>query len=1244
MRWLWVIPLALALLAPPVVAQDEDGGGFLERTLEDSLSGAGREVTIRGFTGALSSQATLDEMTIADADGVWLRLSGVTLDWTRSALLRGRVEVDRLAAEEIALLRAPVPGPAVSPEMAEAEPFALPELPVSVRIDALEADTIVLGAPVLGEAVRMTLEGALRLGGGAGAARLSARRLDGARGAFDLKAGFDNESRVLTLDLLLDEGPGGIAATLLNMPGRPAVKLGIAGEAPLGDYAADLRLATDGTERVTGRVTLAGENAGATRFEARIGGDLTPLMATEFRPFFGSQSTLNLAGTRRPDGALDIDRLHVEAAQLALDGTLALDAAGWPARFELTGEIGGGESDVRLPVAGPPMTLRQATVTANYDAAQDDRWRARVVLKRFAQPDLSIAGATLSARGRLSRVAPRGVSALAEFDIAGLDLADAGLAEAAGRALSGHASLDWREGEPLKVRGLRANAGAVTLAATGRIAALAEGLPVSGTARIDAPDLARFAALTGRRGLAGAAQATLSGSGSVLGGDFDVALDAATEGLALGIAQVDPLIAAPGTLRLRARRDTEGTTLERLDIANSALEASASGRLDGDSGALDLMAAITDLGLVDRRLDGPARLEGGVGWKAGGAITFDGVELTAMGAEIAATGSVEPEAEGLPATGRLRLRVDDLARFAPLAGRPLRGRIVATLEAGGAVQAERLEVTLEAGGQDLATGIADLDRLIAGRLDLSAKARRTPERIEIADVVLTTPQLELSARDDGAGGPVRVDARLADLGLVLPGFPGAATAKGTITLHGPEARRIALALDATGPGGTTARVSGDVLDYGARLDLATTGQLPLALANGAIRPNALSGNATFDLRVEGAPALAALAGTVETRGAQVSVPGAGLAIDDLSGTARLGGNRVETDFTARLRDGGRVTVAGPVSLIPGYDADLSVGLDAAVLTDRLVYTTTANGTVTVRGPLTGGARIGGGIVLDETEIRIPSGLGPETAALPGLRHKGEPAASRRTRARAGLIKTETARAAPARPYPLDLTIRAPARIFVRGRGLDAELGGRLRIGGTSAAVAPDGFFELRRGRLDILGKRLELTEGRVTMQGSLDPWLRFVAETVIDDVAVQVILEGLASAPEVTFASSPDLPQEEIVARLIFGRGLDTISPLQAAQLASAVATLSGGGGDLVGRLRGGFGLSDLDVTQTAEGDTEVSAGAYISDNIYTEVTADSAGRKHINLNLDVTRNLTAKGSASNDGDTGIGLFFEKDY
>ena len=622
MRALALISLLLAVLAAPLSAQEEDGGGFLERQLEKALSSAGRDVTIRGFAGALSSKARFDSLTMADADGVWLRISDVTLDWTRSALLRGRVEVNTLAASEIEVLRPPLPAPGLSPEMAEAQPFSLPELPVSINIGALEAETIRLGAPLLGEELQLSLSGALSLGGGEGAATLDLARLDG-RGGIMLDAGFDNESRVLKLDLAVDEAAGGIAARLLDLPGQPAIALTVKGEAPLTDYAADLRLATDGTDRLTGRVTLAGSDDG-TRFEARLDGDLTPLMAADFRPFFGTESALDVSGTRAADGALGIDRLRLSAAQLSLEGTLALDAAGWPTRFDLAGRIGNGGAPVRLPVAGPPVTLGEARLSAAYDAASGDRWRARIALDGLTQPELSIGEATLTATGRLGRAAPRSVTALAEFALSELDLDDPALARAAGRDLSGEASLDWTEGAPLLLRELRVVSGAVTLAAQGQVDALADGLPVSGTARLDAPDLARFAALTGQD-LAGTAGATLTGSGTLLGGDFDITLDAETEALALGIDQLDPLIAPPGTLTLKARRDTTGTALDQLRIVNDALEAGAEGRLDGQSGELTVTAALADLGLADSRLDGPAQLSGGVGWQAGGELTLSGV-------------------------------------------------------------------------------------------------------------------------------------------------------------------------------------------------------------------------------------------------------------------------------------------------------------------------------------------------------------------------------------------------------------------------------------------------------------------------------------------------------------------------------------------------------------------------------------------------------------------------------------------
>ena len=1593
MRFLCLFVLALCLATSPARAQDDDqedreGRGYLQSLIEDNLSVAGREVRITGFAGALSSRATLDELTIADDQGVWLELRDVTLDWTRTALLRGRLQVNSLTASEITLSRLPVGEETVKPADAEATPFSLPELPVSINIGEVSAETLTLGAPILGEEIALSLAGSLSLGGGEGTADIDVQRLDG-RGEITLEASFDNSSRVLALDFTLDEASGGIAATLLKLPDSPAIALTVQGEGPLDSYTADLALATDGTDRLTGRVALDGTEDGGMAFDANLDGDLTPLMEQQFRAFFGAETALELAGTRGPDGALDIETLRLAAAQLNLDGRLALDAAGWPRRFDLTGRIGNGNGPVRLPVAGPPVTLGQADITANYDADQDNRWRARIGLSDFAQPGLTLDSATLTGRGVLRRAAPRGVTALAEFDLAGLDLDDPALAEAAGTSLSGHTTLEWTEGTPLLVRALRVVSGAATLAANGRVEALTEGFPISGSATLDAPDLARFAAISGQD-LSGAASAKLAGSGSLLGGDFDITFDAETDRLALGIAQVDSLIGAPATLALKAQRDADGIAVDRFRLENEHLTATAEGALNSERGALSVTAALADLARADDRLDGPVDARAQVDGEAGGDVTLSEMVAEAMGARITGSATIAPEAEGRPAAGRINAQIDDLGRFAAITGRPLAGRMNAgivgngvidtqtfditldaateglvtgtpqvdglvagdgslrisathdgrettlreldlrydaariaasgvgviaeqsgeltfdaeipelavidprldgpaeaagtvaraadgeislagvtaqimgaAIEATGTVQpdpdalaargtltaniadlarfaeiagrpltgrvdarveareadqpghfdgtvnattdgvvtgidqldgliagrgtlmvdathdgrettlrdlaldydavrltasgagviaeqsgaltfdasladlaqidarldgpaeaagtvaratdgeitltdvtarimgaaldvtgsvqpdpdalaasgrltarvadlarfaaisgqsalrgsldltaegdstdgANRFDVTTSLEGRDLATGIAQLDRLLGGRVSLSAEAGRTPDRIEITTIDLETQQVRLTANGDGAGGPVRIDARLANLGLFAPDFSGPLTAAGTVTLQGPEARRITLNLDATGPGGTTAALSGDVIDYARQLDLAASGRLPLALVNAFIQPRALNGTAQYDLRINGAPELAAVSGTVTTQGTTVALSGTGLEIDDLSGTATLGQSRVQTDFTAQTRDGGRLSVTGPVGLTPGFEAGLRVALDGLVLSDGRIYTTTAEGNVTLDGPLAGGARIGGVINLGETNLRIPSGGGSASVSLPGLRHINESPASRLTRQRAGLVQSDAGTTTRRRPFDLDLTINAPRRIFVRGRGLDAELGGRLRIGGTTRNVAPDGFFELIRGRFDILGKRLTLSQGRVTMQGSLDPFLRFVADTESGDATIQIIVEGLASDPEITFTSIPDLPQEEVVSRLIFGRGLDTISPLQAAQMASAISTLTGrSDNDLVGRLRGAVGLADLDVTQTEDGDTEVSAGAYLSDDIYTEVTADSAGKQQINLNLDVTRSVTVKGRTSNEGDAGIGVFFERDY
>jgi translocation and assembly module TamB len=258
----------------------------------------------------------------------------------------------------------------------------------------------------------------------------------------------------------------------------------------------------------------------------------------------------------------------------------------------------------------------------------------------------------------------------------------------------------------------------------------------------------------------------------------------------------------------------------------------------------------------------------------------------------------------------------------------------------------------------------------------------------------------------------------------------------------------------------------------------------------------------------------------------------------------------------------------------------------------------------------------------------------------------ESPAGKVTRTRAGLVRQPgNTQGSGAAVFPVDLLIRAPSKIFIRGRGLDAELGGQLRLIGTTAALVPQGRFDLIRGRLDILGKRLVLSEGYAQLLGEFSPYLRLVAETESDDVTIRIVIEGTADAPDISFLSVPELPQDEVLARLLFGRGLSQISPLQAAQLASAVGTLAGQGGvGIIGKLREGFCLDDFDVTTDAAGNVGLRAGKYLTEKIYTDVAVGADGTSEINLNLDITPNITAKGGLGSDGNSGLGVFFEKDY
>ena len=136
-------------------SQAQSDQGILASLISRLLSTPTTQVTIGSIEGALSSNAVIRDIRIADKDGVWLNLDRARLVWSRTALLRGRLQVDELTVDRLQILRRPLPADEAAP--VSDEPI-LPELPVRVIIDRFALQELVLGEPILGTAARLSAQ------------------------------------------------------------------------------------------------------------------------------------------------------------------------------------------------------------------------------------------------------------------------------------------------------------------------------------------------------------------------------------------------------------------------------------------------------------------------------------------------------------------------------------------------------------------------------------------------------------------------------------------------------------------------------------------------------------------------------------------------------------------------------------------------------------------------------------------------------------------------------------------------------------------------------------------------------------------------------------------------------------------------------------------------------------------------------------------------------------------------------
>lgn len=348
-----------------------------------------------------------------------------------------------------------------------------------------------------------------------------------------------------------------------------------------------------------------------------------------------------------------------------------------------------------------------------------------------------------------------------------------------------------------------------------------------------------------------------------------------------------------------------------------------------------------------------------------------------------------------------------------------------------------------------------------------------------------------------------------------------------------------------------------------------------------------------------------------------------------------------TRFAGTTRGDGVVTGSGTIDLANiGQGRGPQIDIKASARRARLInaggFSAAVTGPLRIQSDGVGGV-IAGRVRIDQASWQL--GRAEEAMSLPNIK------ATHINR----LEDAVPVRVASA-PWRYLVDAEASGRIDVDGMGLDSEWGADFILRGTSSDPRIGGEAKMVRGYYSFSGTRFELTRGRIVfdVNGPIDPRLDIQAETTKDNLAVTVNVRGSAQAPEITFSSSPSLPEEEILSRLLFGDSVTTLSATDALQLGAAVASLRGGSGmDPINRLRGAIGLDRLRIVPADPAlgrETGVALGKNLGRRFYIELVTDGQGYSATQIEYRITSWLALLASVSTIGRNSVLLEVSRDY
>ena len=408
----------------------------------------------------------------------------------------------------------------------------------------------------------------------------------------------------------------------------------------------------------------------------------------------------------------------------------------------------------------------------------------------------------------------------------------------------------------------------------------------------------------------------------------------------------------------------------------------------------------------------------------------------------------------------------------------------------------------------------------------------------------------------------------------------------------------------------------------------------------------LSGTETLDLSgpisvgadIGGRLADPAIRGSLRTQSARLESPVTGMVIDQVQSQARFSGPQlIFTQISGKTAGGGTITGSGSATFSGGRTGlNLSFQANQALLLNRDDIAARVTGPLQIRSDGQGGT-ISGDLRL--TKGRFQLGRASAAASVPQLQVRDR-----------GVEPEDIITAQDLHPWKLAVKV-AGGDLQVIGLGIDSRWTTDLNVGGFADAPRFTGRADLIRGDYDFAGRNFKLDRGVIRFLGESppNPLLDIQASAQVQGLDASVRVRGTGLKPEITFASTPQLPQDELLSRILFGTSITNLSAPAALQLASAVAALQSGSGSLdpINALRKAVGLDRLRIVpaDVATGQkTAVAAGKYITRKMFVEVVTDGQGYSATRVEYQLTRWLSLLSTVSTVGRSGASVRISKDY